>query len=86
MIRKAKREGKPEDYYLDIGAKSPTHADIAAARALPEAERLPWWRERFGQHCFAHHMAPEGCVRSVACAFLHAELAGEDPSWLQEER
>ena len=90
MVRKARREGMPDSHFLEIGAKPPTAADLLLVGALQaEDERIPWWRERFGQHCYSHHMGAHGCERDRACAFLHAELGAEnkeaeDPSWLQE--
>ena len=85
MLRKARREGKPDDFYLKMGLAPPTRADLAAVVALPEPERIGWWRARFGQHCLAHHTAAEGCARGRNCAFLHAEIGvAQPPSWLEE--
>jgi tRNA-dihydrouridine synthase 1 len=95
MQRKAKREGKPLDHYTSQGAAVPTTADVAALRALPEAQRLPWWAARFGQHCLALH-ADGRCGRAesdLGCAYLHtpatdaaaAEALEAAPSWLLEK-
>ena len=95
MQRKAKREGKALDFYTSQGAAVPTTADVAALRALPEAQRLPWWGARFGQHCLALH-ADGRCARAesdLGCAYLHtratdaaaAEALDAAPSWLLEK-
>ena len=59
--------------------------------ALPAAERLVWWKARYGQHCIAFHLegrcAREGAAKG-GCAFLHLEVAGaavDNPSWLEED-
>lgn len=87
MIRKARREGVDEYKYLDLGSSPPGPLDIQAVIAIPEPQRMSWWRERFAQHCFAFHCAKDGCTRERACAFLHAELtSASDPSWLREDQ
>ena len=88
MRRKAVREGKPMDYYLEQGASPPTLTQLEEARSLPEEKRLGWWKERFSQHCFAHHLQAGGCQRERACAFLHADpsnAGASEPSWLEEK-
>jgi len=90
MRRKAAREGLPLDHYVSRGATAPTLAELAEMREklATDAERLAVWKERFGQHCFAHHFAPGGCKRERTCAFLHAETVGSNgnlPSWLEEK-
>ncbi len=87
MRRKAKREGKEEDHYLKQGLEPPSAQQVAQAKGMAPAERMAWWRERFGQHCLAFHV--EGrCARDRACAFLHLEVARpkeDNPSWLDED-
>lgn len=88
MRRKAAREGKPMDYYLEQGASPPTLAQLEEARSLPEEKRLGWWKGRFSQHCFAYHLQAGGCQRERACAFLHADpsnAGASEPSWLEEK-
>mmetsp|Transcript_429 Transcript_429/g.1051 ORF Transcript_429/g.1051 Transcript_429/m.1051 type:complete len:388 (-) Transcript_429:79-1242(-) len=93
MVRKAKRDGREDlQFYLRTGLAPPSRDDIKAVLALPEAERMPAWRQGFGQHCMAYHLgAPasgaggagqaSGCTRERTCAFLHvdalASAAGE---------
>jgi tRNA-dihydrouridine synthase 1 len=95
MARKAKREGKAPDFYATQGATPPTDADVAALRALPPQQRMPWWNERFAQHCLALH-ADGRCGRAegdLGCAYLHmpptaaaaAEALVAAPSWLLEK-
>jgi len=94
MVRKARREGKPDDTYFRAGRVPPTDLQVAQLRAMPEQERMGWWSARFGQHCLAFH-ATGTCVRSESehgCAFLHvpptaaavAEEPNVAPSWLRE--
>ena len=86
MTRKAKREGKALDFYLNIGATPPTSRDLKQVAELPEAERIGWWRGKFSQHCYSYHNAENGCPRDRGCAFHHTEITAkvEDPSWLEE--
>lgn len=84
MTRKAKREGKPLDFYLKQGRDPPTHDDLVRIKALPQDQQIPAWRADFGQHCYAFHCATGGCKREKACAFLHTDISRLDPSWLQE--
>lgn len=86
MLRKAKREGKPEDYYMNIGATPPTAADLKHVRGLPDELKMGWWRSKFSQHCYAYHNQEGGCPRDRGCAFHHTEITAkvQDPSWLEE--
>jgi hypothetical protein len=70
--RKAKRQGLPEDHFLNQGRAPPTTADVAKARAMAETDRMKFWRENFGQHCIMHHMSGQ-CEVALAwgCGFLH---------------
>lgn len=94
MKRKARREGKPDDFYLSSGSTPPTQADVAALRDMAATQRLSWWNARFGQHCMALH-AEGVCARArseYGCAYLHvpatpagaAEPLASAPSWLRE--
>lgn len=71
MVRKAKREGKPLDHYLAIGAEPPSIEELRHLRALSREEAFAQWKEKFAQHCFAFHF--EHCPRDRRCAFLHAD-------------
>jgi hypothetical protein len=84
MTRKAKREGLPEGHYISIGLEPPTRDVITKVLAMPESDRIPWWRDRFGQHCFAFHCGAGGCLRDRACAFLHTDILRTNPTWLEE--
>jgi tRNA-dihydrouridine synthase 1 len=95
MARKAKREGKPPDFYSSQGAAPPTEEDTARLRGMDAAARLPWWNARFSQHCLALH-AEGHCARAEGdhgCAYLHqpataagaAEPLAEGPTWLLEK-
>ena len=44
MIRRAQREGKPDDFYLRVGREPPTQEQVREARALPPEQRMGWWR------------------------------------------
>lgn len=70
--RKAKRQGLPEDHFLNQGRAPPTTADVARAREMNETDRMKFWRENFGQHCIMHHMSGQ-CEVALAwgCGFLH---------------
>ena len=71
MIRKAKREGKPYDHYLTIGAEPPSVEVLSHLRSLPREEAFALWKEKYAQHCYAFHF--EQCSRDRRCAFLHAD-------------
>ena len=82
MIRKAKREGRGDDYYLKQGAEVPTAAAVAELKAMGHDAAFGVWKKRHGQHCWALHMEPAGCTRERTCAFLHVDVAAsEDPAW-----
>ena len=86
MIRKAKREGKAEEYYLLQGAEAPTASGIAALKAMAPDAAFAEWKRRHGQHCWALHMEGE-CTRERTCAFLHADVSADakakadEPQW-----
>lgn len=71
MIRKAKREGKPLDHYLLIGAEPPSIEFLKHLRTLKKEEAFALWKEKYVQHCFAFHF--DSCARDRRCAFLHAD-------------
>ena len=78
MTAKARKDGKPDDFYLRVGREPPTAADVAAARRIGEKDSKAltrWWRERFGQHCQGFYL--DGACPHLAdargCGFLHAE-------------
>ncbi|KAJ8613437.1 hypothetical protein CTAYLR_002320 [Chrysophaeum taylorii] len=71
MARKAKREGKPLDYYLKLGADPPSPADLADLKKLPHPDRLERWKLNYSQVCFNYYLAAGGCERADTCAFLH---------------
>ena len=78
MIRKAKREGKPLDFYVKQGADKPTKDDIERLKTLPdEAATLEAWNARHKQHCLNFHLKPGGCPRGDSCAFLHDTIADD---------
>eukprot|EP00041_Stephanoeca_diplocostata_P038802 m.1556443 g.1556443 ORF g.1556443 m.1556443 type:complete len:770 (+) comp25272_c2_seq20:256-2565(+) len=98
MTRKAKREGKPLDFYLKIGLSPPSRKDVVEFKQLHQKdakEATSKWRQQFSQHCFAFHClsgglpGDGGCTRGGrACAFLHMEImdsiADAQPTWLDE--
>ena len=86
LLRRARRAASPAACQaLLYCCVVPVVPGPAAVVALPEPERIGWWRARFGQHCLAHHTAAEGCARRRNCAFLHAEIGvAQPPSWLEE--
>lgn len=77
MVRKAKREGKPTDFYLLQGAAIPTIAELQEMRQLvAEGKKdvaFARWKEQHGQHCWAYHLETTKCTRDRTCPFLHAE-------------
>ncbi len=78
MIRKAKREEKELDYYLNIGSENPTAAEISELLKLPKEQAFELWKQRHSQHCFVFHMNPDKCPRERTCSFIHADaLVGE---------
>lgn len=79
MARKAKREGKPLDAYLKIGAEPPTQEQLKAFRAMGNDNvRLNHWKRDFSQVCFSFALHPGGCARGETCAFLHAVQKSQD--------
>ena len=78
MIRKAKREGKDLDFYLNIGSENPTAAEISELLKLPSEQAFELWKQRHSQHCFVFHMNSDKCPRERTCSFIHADaLVGE---------
>jgi tRNA-dihydrouridine synthase 1 len=75
MTRKAKREGKPLDFYLKDGLEPPTAATLAKLKEQTKDEAFATWTANFKQHCYAFHFEPLGCKRDRACAFLHFDVA-----------
>lgn len=73
MIRKAKREGKSLDHYLQLGSDNPTIEEIQELKAMPDASRFEVWKQKHQQHCFAYHFNTDGCNRERTCSFLHAD-------------
>ena len=74
MIRKAKREKKPLDYYLLQGSENPTSEELEYLKQLPEEEAFKIWKEKHFQHCFAFHFdMNKGCIRDRTCSFLHSD-------------
>ena len=70
MIRKAKREGKPLDFYVKQGLDKPSPDDLRKLRAIKdEKKRLECWNAKHRQHCIAFHLS--SCKRGDSCAFLH---------------
>ena len=78
MARKAKRLGKPLDFFLT--SKVPTPSELTDLQKMStENERLTRWKALFPQVCFQFHLNPSGCSRGDTCAFLHTK-ASEDVS------
>lgn len=84
MVRKAKREKRPLDFYLGQGLEAPTYDEIQTLRAMLKTEQergqaqgkgevFGLWKAKFAQHCFAFHFDANGCSRERTCAFLHAD-------------
>ena len=70
MIRKAKREGKPLDFYVKQGLDKPSPDDLRKLRSInDEKARLAAWNAKHRQHCIAFHLS--SCKRGDSCAFLH---------------
>jgi tRNA-dihydrouridine synthase 1 len=76
MVRKAKREGRVDDYYLKQGAAAPTADELRELKSMPPQAAWERWKERHAQHCYALHVGEGGCTRERTCAFLHADIAG----------
>ena len=88
MKRKAKREGRPLDFYLSQAATPPTREAIARLKQLSNEEAVAEWKLHFSQHCFAFHFGTVkpggvgGCERDRTCSFLHSEFvvtSSEEP-------
>ena len=73
MRRKARREGRAEDFYLQRGVEPPSAEELARLRALAADAAFAEWKQLDPQHCYAFHLLPGGCPRDRACAFLHAD-------------
>ena len=70
MIRKAKREGKPLDFYVKQGLDKPSPDDLRKLLSIKdEKARLEAWNAKHRQHCIAFHLS--SCKRGDSCAFLH---------------
>lgn len=84
MIRKAKREGKPLDYYLLVGAAIPTISELEDLRNLSYEDSFRLWKDKHSQHCYAYHIYHypnmKRCDRDRTCAFLHT-----DPTFGEEK-
>lgn len=79
MIRKAKREGKNLNFYLEKGAENPTVEELVELKLLPEKEKFERWKECHSQHCFAFHFDAHGCPRDRTCSFLHSDANRLEP-------
>jgi hypothetical protein len=77
MVRKAVRAGLARDFYLKQGAEVPTAERVAQLKAMGKDMAFSEWKQRHGQHCWAHHTEPGGCTRERTCAFLHADAAAK---------
>jgi tRNA-dihydrouridine synthase 1 len=73
MMRKAKREGKDLNFYLNVGAAVPSTETVKRLRAMGRDEAMEAWKKEHSQHCLSYHLDPDGCNRGRACAFLHVE-------------
>ena len=82
MTRKAKREGKPLDYYLKIGAELPSVQRLKELRCMSKEESFQVWKQHHSQHCYPfhiyHHLGAKQCDRDRTCAFLHMDAVYED--------
>ena len=78
MVGKARKEGRADDWYLQVGREPPTAADVLKAQRMADKKaQAGWWRQQFGQHCQGHYV--DGVCPHLAdsrgCGFLHG---GED--------
>lgn len=73
MVRKAKREGKDLNFYLQEGAEVPTEETIAKLKAMTKEAAFDHWKQHHKQHCWEFHFAPNGCARDRKCSFLHMD-------------
>lgn len=75
MVRKAKREGKDPEYFLQQGAACPSVEELAALRGMPKESAFALWKDKHSQHCFEYHLGENKCTRDRTCAFLHADAS-----------
>jgi tRNA-dihydrouridine synthase len=73
MGRKAKREGKPLNFYIEQGAAAPAYEEVQLLKRLSKEESFAVWKSKYAQHCYAFHFDEEKCVRERTCMFLHAD-------------
>ena len=73
MVRKAKREGKKLDFYLQQGIEPPTDEALVELKAMPKEKAFEVWKLKYPQHCYALHLQEGGCTRDRACSFLHSD-------------
>lgn len=73
MVRKAKREGRALDYYLQLGSDPPSEEVITELKQRAPEEAFAQWKQQYVQHCYAYHIQPGGCPRERTCSFLHAD-------------
>lgn len=74
MIRKAKREGKPLDYYLSQGSTVPTLDEVKRLKAMMKEDAFEIWKKSYSQHCWSFHFDVNGCQRDRKCSFLHSDI------------
>eukprot|EP00912_Choanoflagellata_sp_UC4_P002163 UC4_evm2s1370 len=83
MMRKAKREGKPEKFYLEDGSEQPTKEDLDNIKAIEDPKlRITTWAAKFKQHCYNYHFS--SCVRKTGCAFLHVSVGSKDSKLMEK--
>eukprot|EP01041_Mallomonas_annulata_P004909 gene4909-9790_t len=75
MIRKAKREKKDLNFYLEQGALNPTAEELEELKAMNKEQSFDIWKERHSQHCYAFHLEKNGCPRDRTCSFLHMDAS-----------
>ena len=73
MVRKAKREGKSLDFYLQLGADAPSEDAVAELRAMTKEQAFVVWKDKYPQQCYAFHVEKGGCPRDRTCSFLHTD-------------
>ena len=69
MIRKAKREGKPLDFYVKQGLDKPSRTICGSSAPSKMKRRGSRRGTRSTAHCIAFHLS--SCKRDDSCAFLH---------------
>ncbi len=84
MQRKAKREGKPLDFYIQDGLEPPSIDEIKNLKFLISKgqDMKKEWTDKFKQHCFAFHLEGK-CPRDRACSFLHYDAKNEGTSAME---